>query len=156
MTYFPTNYDPTKSQVVGYTLANIMSPWFFDQLRSNEQLGYLVGIFPFFIGESVGLGFAVQTNQWDPAYLLQRYQAFYPAMLNKLDALTDEDIEEYKRSIIDEQTMPPQSLDEEFERLISDYRLSRFQFDSRDKKIELLKKITKQDFIKIPLLNKKV
>lgn len=147
MTYFPTNYDPTKSQVVGYTLANIMSPWFFDQLRSNEQLGYLVGIFPFFIGESVGLGFAVQTNQWDPAYLLQRYQAFYPAMLNKLDALTDEDIEEYKRSIIDEQTMPPQSLDEEFERLISDYRLSRFQFDSRDKKIELLKKITKQDLI---------
>ena len=147
MTYFPTNYDPTKSQVVGYTLTSIMSPWFFDQLRSNEQLGYLVGIFPFFIGESVGLGFAVQTNQWDPAYLLQRYQAFYPAMLNKLDALTDEDIEEYKRSIIDEQTMPPQSLDEEFERLISDYRLSRFQFDSRDKKIELLKKITKQDLI---------
>ena len=43
--------------------------------------------------------------------------------------------------------MPPQSLDEEFERLISDYRLSRFQFDSRDKKIELLKKITKQDLI---------
>ncbi|OTQ70621.1 pitrilysin [Gilliamella apis] len=147
MTYFPTNYDPTKSQVVGYTLTSIMSPWFFDQLRSHEQLGYLVGIFPFFIGESVGLGFAVQTNQWDPAYLLQRYQAFYPTMLNKLDALTDKDIEEYKRSIIDEQTMPPQSLDEEFERLISDYRLSRFQFDSRDKKIELLKKITKQDLI---------
>lgn len=147
MTYFPINYDSAKSQIVGYTLANIMYSWFFDQLRSNEQLGYLVGVFPSYISESVGLGFAVQSNQYDPAYLLKRYQAFYPTMLTKLEALSNDDVEEYKRSIIEEQTMPPQSLDEEFDRLRSDYRLSRFQFDSRDKKIELLKKLTKEDLI---------
>ena len=147
MSYFPTNYDPIKGQMVGYTLANIMSPWFFDQLRSNEQLGYIVGVFPFYISESVGLGFAVQSNQYDPDYLLKRYQAYFPTMLTKLEALSNDDIEQYKRSIIEEQTMPPQSLDEEFERLISDYRLSRFQFDSRDKKIAQLKQLTKEDLV---------
>jgi protease III len=147
MAYFPANYELIKSQALGYTLSNMLAPWFFDQLRNKEQLGYIVSAAPTSITQSVGLGFAVQSNQYDPAYLLKRYQAFYPTMLNKLEALSDDDIEQYKKSIIDKNTMPPQSLDEEFRRLLSDYRLSRFQFDSRDRKIEEIKKITKQDLI---------
>ncbi|MDF7669839.1 pitrilysin [Orbaceae bacterium ESL0721] len=148
MSYIPENYDEITSSVYSYTLYKIVSSWFYDQLRSNEQLGYAVFALPINVGESSGIGFLIQSNQYDPYYLQQRYQHFYPTMLEKLAKLTEDDIEQYKKGVVEELTMPPQTLDEEFARYMNDYRLSRFSFDSRDKKIQQTKEITKQDLVK--------
>ncbi|NUF27339.1 pitrilysin [Gilliamella sp. ESL0254] len=147
MSYIPTGYDRISSCMLSYTLSKIISPWFFDQLRTNEQLGYAVFAGPVTVGDSVGMSFIIQSNQYDPAYLFKRYQEFYPVISNKLKALSKEDIEQYKKAVLDELKMPPQTLDEEFSRYIADYRNSRFTFDSRHKKIEQLKKITQQDLV---------
>jgi protease III len=147
MSYIPTNYDRITSSMLSYTLYKIISPWFFDQLRTNEQLGYAVFTTPITVGDSTGMSFIIQSNQYDPAYLLKRYQEFYPIMLSKLEALSENDIEQYKKAILEELTMPPQTLDEELSRYMPDYRLSRFAFDSRSKKIAKVKNINKQDLI---------
>ena len=147
MSYIPTNYDRNSSRILSYTLSKIISPWFFDQLRSNEQLGYAVFAVSMSVGDSSGISFIIQSNQYDPAYLLGRYQHFYPIMLQKLQALSKNDIEQYKKAVLEELTMPPQTLNEELERYLADYRLSNFSFDSRDKKIAEVKKIDKQDLI---------
>ncbi|MCO6551860.1 MAG: pitrilysin [Gilliamella sp.] len=147
MSYIPTGYDRIGSSMLSYTLSKIISPWFFDQLRTNEQLGYAVFAGPVTVGDSVGMSFIIQSNQYDPAYLFKRYQEFYPVISNKLKALSKEDIEQYKKAVLDELKMPPQTLDEEFSRYMADYRNSRFTFDSRHKKIEQLKKITQQDLV---------
>jgi protease III len=147
MSYTPMGYDRISSSMISYTLSKIISPWFYDQLRTNEQLGYAVFASPVSVGDSAGMSFIIQSNQYDPAYLLKRYQEFYPVILNKLKALSKKDIEQYKKAALDELKMPPQTLDEEFSRYMPDYRNSRFAFDSKDKKIEQLQKITKQDLI---------
>ncbi|MWP61676.1 pitrilysin [Gilliamella sp. Pas-s25] len=147
MSYIPTGYDRISSCMLSYTLSKIISPWFFDQLRTNEQLGYAVFAGPVTVGDSVGMSFIIQSNQYDPAYLFKRYQEFYPVISNKLKALSKEDIEQYKKAVLDELKMPPQTLDEEFSRYMADYRNSRFAFDSRQQKIEQLKKITQQDLV---------
>ncbi|MWP48859.1 MULTISPECIES: pitrilysin [unclassified Gilliamella] len=147
MSYIPTGYDRIASSMLSYTLSKIISPWFYDQLRTNEQLGYAVFASPVTVGDSVGMSFIIQSNQYDPAYLLKRYQEFYPVILNKLKALSKEDIEQYKKAALNELKMPPQTLDEEFSRYMADYRNSRFAFDSRHKKIEQLKKISQQDLV---------
>ncbi|WP_176700248.1 pitrilysin [Gilliamella sp. App2-1] len=147
MSYIPTGYDRISSSMISYTLSKIISPWFFEQLRTNEQLGYAVFAGPVTVGDSVGMSFIIQSNQYDPAYLFKRYQAFYPVILNKLKALSKQDIEQYKKAVLDELKMPPQTLDEEFSRYMADYRNSRFAFDSRHKKIEQLKKMTQQDLV---------
>lgn len=147
MSYIPAGYDRINSGILSYTLSKIIAPWFYDQLRTNEQLGYAVFAVPVYVGDSLGLGFIVQSNQYDTAYLLKRYQALYPTMLSKLEALTTQDIEQYKKAVLDELTMPPQTLEEELNLYSSDYRNSRFTFDSRNKRIELLKKVTQQDLI---------
>ncbi|WP_176700582.1 pitrilysin [Gilliamella sp. App4-10] len=147
MSYIPTGYDRISSSMISYTLSKIISPWFFDQLRTNEQLGYAVFAGPVTVGDSVGMSFIIQSNQYDPAYLFKRYQEFYPVILNKLKALSKEDIDQYKKAALDELKMPPQTLDEEFSRYMADYQNSRFAFDSRNKKIEQLKKITQQDLV---------
>ncbi|MFQ1006200.1 pitrilysin [Gilliamella sp. CG22] len=145
--YIPANYSEIEGQVLSYTLTKMIEPSFYEQLRSNEQLGYAVFTIPFTIGESSGLGFLIQSNQYDPDYLLKRYQDFYPNMLSKLKELSDQDVEQYKKGVLNELTMPPQTLEEELNLYLSDYRLSRFKFDSREKKINQLKKITQQDLI---------
>ncbi|OCG38795.1 pitrilysin [Gilliamella sp. Gris1-4] len=147
MSYIPTGYDRIASSMLSYTLSKIISPWFYDQLRTNEQLGYAVFAGPVTVGDSVGMSFIIQSNQYDPVYLFKRYQEFYPVILSKLKALSKEDIEQYKKAVLDELKMPPQTLDEEFSRYMADYRNSRFTFDSRHKKIEQLKKITQQDLV---------
>lgn len=147
MSYIPTGYDRIGSSMLSYTLSKIISPWFYDQLRTNEQLGYAVFAGPVTVGDSVGMSFIIQSNQYDPVYLFKRYQEFYPVISNKLKALSKEDIEQYKKAVLDELKMPPQTLDEEFSRYMADYRNSRFTFDSRHKKIEQLKKITQQDLV---------
>ncbi|OCG08137.1 pitrilysin [Gilliamella sp. wkB178] len=147
MSYIPSNYDEVTSRILSYTLSKIISPWFYDQLRTNEQLGYAVFAVPTLVGEATGMSFIIQSNQYDPAYLLKRYQEFYPTMQTKLQALSKNDVEQYKNAVLEELTMPPQTLDEELARYMPDYRLSRFAFDSRDKKIAQLKKVTQQDLI---------
>jgi protease III len=147
MAYIPINYDRISSSVLSYTLSKIISPWFYDQLRTNEQLGYAVFAVPAFVGDSIGLSFILQSNQYDPVYLLKRYQAFYPIILSKLQALSKEDVEQFKKAVLDSLTMPPQTLDDELNFYMSDYRFSRFMFDSKDKKIAQIKKITQQDLV---------
>lgn len=147
MSYIPINYDRVTGGMLSYTLSKIISPWFFEQLRTKEQLGYAVFAVPVNIGQSLGLSFILQSNQYDPDYLLKRYQHFYPTMLNNLEALSNKDIDEYKKAILDELTMPPQTLNEELEYYVSDFLFSRFTFDSRSKKIEKIKKINKKDLI---------
>ena len=145
MGYIPTGYDRISSGMLSYTLTKIVSPWFYDQIRTNEQLGYAVFAAPMTIGDSIGMSFIVQSNQYDPAYLFKRYKEFYPVISSKLHALSKDDINQYKKAVLDELTMPPQTLDEELNRYLPDFRNNRLMFDSLRKKIEQVKKITKQD-----------
>jgi len=145
--FVPKSYDKVTSKVSSYLLSKIISPWFYDQLRSNEQLGYAVFSLPINIGDSAGIGFLIQSNQYDPAYINERYQAFYPIILNKLNKLTDDEFEQYKQSVIDEQLTPPQTLDEEFANYLADYQQSLFSFDSKQQKIDRLKTMSKEELI---------
>lgn len=148
MGFIPKGYDKISSNMMSYFLYKIISPWFYEQLRSNEQLGYAVFSLPITVGNSSGISFLIQSNQHDPDYLNQRYQAFYPVILQKLNLLTDDEFTQYKQSIIDEILMEPQTLDEEFDTYLTDFRESTFDFTSKKQKLEKVKSITKLDMIK--------
>lgn len=145
--YVPANVDSITGRVTSHLLYNIISPWFYDQLRSNEQLGYAVFALPIGLGDSYGVGFLIQSNQYDPAYLYQRYQAFYPTALDKLNELTESEFNQYKQSLINELSMPPQTLDEEFDHYLSDFSQSKFTFDSRQENLARLATLTQADLV---------
>ncbi|WP_392558244.1 pitrilysin [Orbus mooreae] len=147
MGFVPKGYDKTTSRVASYLLYKIISPWFYDQLRSQEQLGYAVFSLPVNIGDSSGIGFLIQSNQYDPAYLNGRYKAFYPTILAKLNALSNSEFEQYRKAVIDEMLMPPQTLNEEFASYFVDYSNDLFSFDSREQKIARLSLLKKAELI---------
>jgi protease-3 len=55
----------------------LLEIWFFDQLRTQEQLGYSVDVSTKIVAGKTGLQFTVQSANHSPEALYARYQAFY-------------------------------------------------------------------------------
>ncbi|MBD2811428.1 pitrilysin [Xenorhabdus sp. Vera] len=145
--YIPTGYDRITGYVYSNLLSSILSPWFFDQLRTTEQLGYVVSASNSGIGEQLGLGFLVQSNSKQPDYLHQRYQSFYQQADKKLKAMSDAEFEQYKKSLLTEMREPPQTFYSEVARYEGDFGRNNFKFDKREKIIAAMEKATKAQVI---------
>lgn len=55
--FVPTGYDEYTSSAYSSLLGQIVQPWFYNQLRTEEQLGYAVFAFPMSVGRQWGMGF---------------------------------------------------------------------------------------------------
>ncbi|HHR6030265.1 TPA: pitrilysin [Providencia alcalifaciens] len=145
--FIPTGYDRIDGAVLSGILSKIVQPWFYDQLRTNEQLGYAVFAFKVGLGDQWGIGFLLQSNAKTPNYLNTRYQDFYTAALDKLKKLPATEFEQYKQSIITEMKQPPQTFYEEVGRYGSDFSRNIFSFDTRDKLLTRLAAATQAEVI---------
>ncbi|HHR6137621.1 TPA: pitrilysin [Providencia alcalifaciens] len=145
--FIPTGYDRIDGAVLSGILSKIVQPWFYDQLRTNEQLGYAVFAFKVGLGDQWGIGFLLQSNAKTPNYLNTRYQDFYTAALDKLKKLPASEFEQYKQSIITEMKQPPQTFYEEVGRYGSDFSRNIFSFDTRDKLLTRLAVATQAEVI---------
>ncbi|WP_434526969.1 pitrilysin [Photorhabdus asymbiotica] len=145
--YIPTGYNRIESYAYSSLLSNMLNPWFYEQLRTTEQLGYAVFAFNTSVGEQWGLGFLLQSNSKQPKYLNQRYQDFYQKASSKLEAMSQTDFEQYKNALINARQQPPQTFYVEVARFSGDFSRNNFSFDSRDKMLEILKKTTQKQLI---------
>ncbi|MBC5791652.1 pitrilysin [Providencia sp. JUb39] len=145
--FIPDGYDRIDGAVLSGILSKIVQPWFYDQLRTNEQLGYVVFAFKVGLGDQWGIGFLLQSNAKTPDYLNTRYQDFYKVTLDKLKKLPSAEFEQYKQSIITEMKQPPQTFYEEVGRYGSDFSRNIFSFDSRDKVLSRLETATQAEVI---------
>ncbi|QHM72265.1 pitrilysin [Mixta intestinalis] len=142
--YVPTGYSEYQSIANSVLLSQIIQPWFYNQLRTQEQLGYALFTFQIPVGRQWGIGFLLQSNSKQPALLLQRYEAFYPEAERRLRAINQQDFAQYQAALINELQQRPQTLDEEAGRYSKDFDRENYAFDSRDKVIEQIKALTPQ------------
>lgn len=145
--FIPTGYDRIQGSVYSNLLSSILSSWFYDQLRTKEQLGYAVFAFNENIGKQWGLGFLLQSNSKQPDYLHQRYQSFYQQADKKLKAMSDAEFEQYKKSLLTEMRELPQTFYLEVARFDADFGRNNFKFDTREKIIATMEKATKAQMI---------
>lgn len=140
--YIPLGYGEYQSMANSSMLSQIVQPWFYNQLRTEEQLGYAVFAFQMPVGRQWGIGFLLQSNSKQPAYLLQRYQAFYPQAERRLREMNKADFSQYQQAMINELKQRPQTLDEEATRYSRDFDRQNYAFDTRQKVIEQIQLIT--------------
>ncbi|WP_114194526.1 pitrilysin [Edaphovirga cremea] len=146
--YVPTGYDEVRGMAYSSLLGQMIQPWFYGQLRTQEQLGYAVFTFPISIGRQWGFGFLLQSNSKQPDYLYERYLAFYEQADKRLAALSKEDFEQYKQGMINELRQRPQTLSEEASRFSNDFSRGNFEFDTREKVIKQLEAVTSEQLIR--------
>jgi protease-3 len=142
--YVPKGFDETMSTAYSSMLGQIIQPWFYNQLRTQEQLGYAVFAFPMSVGRQWGIGFLLQSNDKQPAYLYERFKAFYPTAEKKLRSMSAEDFAQMQQGMISEIMQAPQTLSQEASQLSKDFDRGNMDFDSRAKVVAEIKKLTPQ------------
>lgn len=142
--FAPPNIDEYSSSAASSLLGQIIQPWFYNQLRTEEQLGYAVFAFSMNVGRQWGVGFLLQSSDKQPAFLWQRFQAFFPTAEAKLRAMTPEEFAQIQQATIAQMMQAPQTLGGEASQLSKDFDRSNMHFDSRDKVVAQIKLLTPQ------------
>ncbi|MGL5700393.1 MAG: pitrilysin, partial [Kluyvera sp.] len=142
--FVPPNADEFSSSAASAMLAQIVQPWFYAQLRTEEQLGYAVFAFSMNIGRQWGMGFLLQSNEKQPAFLWERFKTFFPTAEQKLRAMKPEEFAQIQQAVIADMLQAPQTLSDEASQLSKDFDRGNMAFDSRAKVVAQIKLLTPQ------------
>ncbi|MCB0377499.1 MAG: insulinase family protein [Bdellovibrionales bacterium] len=92
-------------------ISRLIEQPFFTELRTHQQLGYIVAAFSSTSNGFVGLGTLIQSQNFEPVDVQKRSSDFLSDLLKKLsEEIKDDDIEPIKAALINEITKQPNSL----------------------------------------------
>jgi insulysin len=119
----------------------------FNQLRTIEQLGYLVwsgisnhrGVLHFRI--------IIQSSNKNPIYLEQRAEAFLHNFRSELQNLTEQQFNEYLTAVIARKQEKDKTLTQETNRHWKEIDLRRFQFNRQELEVKELQLLTKEKLV---------
>ena len=89
-----------KLQVALMVIDNIMQPQFYNELRTSQQLGYIVNSGMTILEKTLGLIFIIQSGEYNVEILEKRMEAFLEKFYKSLDNLTDEELDKIKKSVL--------------------------------------------------------
>ncbi|XP_065881361.1 nardilysin-like [Euphorbia lathyris] len=117
----------------------------FNQLRTKEQLGYVVECSPRVTYGVYGFCFCVQSSKYSPIYLQGRIENFINSLEDLLEGLDEASFENYKSGLMAKLLEKEPSLQYETNRLWGQITDKRYMFDFSLKEAEELKNISKKD-----------
>lgn len=118
----------------------------FDQLRSKEQLGYVVWSGPRYSATTIGYRVIIQSERTAP-YLESRIDAFLTSFGTALETMTDEEFEGHKRSIINKRLEKLKNLGSETNRFWTHIGSEYFDFLQHETDAAYVRKLTKPDVV---------
>uniref|UniRef100_A0A5B7A3B8 Putative nardilysin isoform X1 n=1 Tax=Davidia involucrata TaxID=16924 RepID=A0A5B7A3B8_DAVIN len=139
--------ESTKLKAVVDLFDEIVEEPLFNQLRTKEQLGYVVDCSPRVTYRILGFCFRVQSSDYNPVYLLGRIDNFINGLKELLDELDDESFENYRSGLIAKLLEKDPSLTYETNRFWGQIIDRRYMFDLSEREAEELKSIQKSDVI---------
>ncbi|XP_048226972.1 nardilysin-like isoform X2 [Ricinus communis] len=119
----------------------------FNQLRTKEQLGYVVECSPRVTYRVYGFCFCVQSSKYSPVYLQDRIENFISGLEELLAVLDEASFENYKNGLMAKLLEKDPSLQYETNRLWNQIVDKRYTFDFSEQEAEELKTINKNDVV---------
>lgn len=140
--------EKTAEQMACFMLANhVMSPRYFHQLRTEQQLGYLVGTGYVPINTLPGLAFYVQSPNYTAAQLYEATVKFFRDFLQQVHQLKNDEFYTFKQGLLAQLAERDTSLNARAKRLWLALGQGDYEF-SLTQRIQLaLQALQKQDFI---------
>lgn len=126
-------------------LGQILSSPFYEELRTNRQLGYIVYATPFEFLETPALGFVVQSPSASPEQIDQAASAFFKRFEKALSNLTPERLDREKQAVISGILEQDRQLGDISNRYWQEIDRGATGFDSRQRMAEAVKKVTLDD-----------
>jgi len=137
-----------KSHVLVELLNSIVSEPFFEDLRTKQQLGYIVSSGIKAIGNTRTLSFVVQSNVAPASTLTKAAWKFLEGVRSTyLEPLNEGDIGVYVKGIIDSKTEPDKRLSIEVTRNWAEISSGRLQFDRLQSEAAAALNLAKSDLL---------
>lgn len=118
----------------------------FDQLRTKEQLGYIVWSGFRSFGSTNGFRVLVQSEK-SVAYLEHRIEAFLAGFEQNLEKMTDKEFQAHRSSLISRWTEKPKHLMQESNFLWAYIENENYDFLRTDIESEIVKQIKKEELV---------
>ncbi|KAJ1812933.1 metalloprotease [Coemansia sp. RSA 2598] len=132
---------------VRFLLLKILSEPFYDQLRTKEQLGYIVYVTARRLGQAKGyLSFEIQ-GEYSPVYLTMRIDSFLREFRQKLVDLEQSKLDTIIQSLIDSWKEDYKSISQETSDFWSYINSNSYEFDGTETSIKATSCITKNDLV---------
>ncbi|WP_373001831.1 insulinase family protein [Marinobacter sp.] len=128
-------------------LAQIISSPFYEDIRTNRQLGYIVYATPFEMLETPALGFVVQSPSASPAEIDQAILEFSSGFEETLSGLTEERLNREKQAVISKLLERDRQLGEISSRYWREIDRNVDSFDSREQLAEAVKGVSRQELL---------
>jgi secreted Zn-dependent insulinase-like peptidase len=139
----------TPRNVALFTLTNqLMSSEFFHQIRTKQQLGYMVGTGNMPLNRHPGIVFYVQSPTAGSGHLLSAIDEFLNAFYMVLLELTDYQWHSSKRGLLNQIMTPDANLKAKGQRLWVAIGNKDHDFSHRDTVIEEIKQLSRADMIR--------
>ncbi|KAH0564956.1 hypothetical protein GP486_001650 [Trichoglossum hirsutum] len=118
----------------------------FDQLRTKEQLGYVVFSGPRMAATTMGYRVLVQSDR-SAEYLEGRIEEFLRGFLKTLKEMSEDEFEGHKRSLMAKRLEKLRNLGQESNRFWAHIGNEYFDFEQVDHDVALIEKLSKPDLI---------
>lgn len=120
LTYYCQVGDPTDKRLAAtlHLLAQVAKEPAFNQLRTKEQLGYVVFCGYWMFTGTMGFKITVQSER-HPIYLETRVDAFLEQLRSIIESMSSDDFEKQRQSLIDKKLTKLKNLNEEARHFVS-------------------------------------
>jgi len=130
-------------------LNQLISPAFFNELRTQKQLGYLVGSSYVPMHGLPGMLFYVQSPQSSPETIAEATQAFISTFMSTIDKIPHETWMSAKRSVLNRLREPDPGLRVRAQRFWTGITNNRADFDLPERLAKVAQSLRRQEFLRI-------
>jgi secreted Zn-dependent insulinase-like peptidase len=146
--YLQADSDTAQARVETALINELLSTPFYTQLRTEQQLGYVVFSNFLPIGETPGVGLTVQSPTADSQALKQAYSDFLSGWRAGLAAELEQNIDQYRESLRSRIASPSKRLADETARLWREIDRDNLNFDTREQLLAALDNLTSEQILK--------
>jgi secreted Zn-dependent insulinase-like peptidase len=143
--YIQGDSDSLEERALISLLANIISSAFYNELRTEKQLGYVVAAFPMHINRVPGLTFIVQSPVASENRLQEEFDRFSRYFDKSIQELTEDDLLVHKRALLVNLEDEAENLNELTARSIKAISLGYIDFDFRERLAQSIKALNAAD-----------
>ena len=136
-----------KSRIMCLLLENYLNAPFFEELRTNQQIGYIVFVFYREFRGICSLNFQIQSERFPSHENSMKIFKFIDSMKIKLNSLDDNEFFTYKNSVLNQITQKDLDIYKEIENYSYELIFHEFLFDRKEKESEIVNNLKKEEFI---------
>lgn len=126
-------------------LVNMLGPAFFEALRTEKELGYIVFASSMSILERPGIAFVVQSPIADPAALQQHIEAFIQDYGKSIADLDQATFEQHRAALLSNLLEADSTLDDRTDRYWNEIDREHYEFDLRENLAAAINDVTLAD-----------